>query len=72
MFRTAFLHRYGGEGMDEIELTEAEAESNMDDLVSEYQQYHVRRDRQGGGEREGERGSEGVGLNQESGRYSSK
>ena len=26
-----------GEGMDEMELTEAE--SNMNDLVSEYQQY---------------------------------
>ncbi|XP_072649736.1 tubulin beta chain-like [Canis lupus baileyi] len=33
----AFLHRYTGEGMDEMEFTEAE--SNMNDLVSEYQQY---------------------------------
>ncbi|KAJ4884006.1 Pentatricopeptide repeat protein [Raphanus sativus] len=30
-------HWYTGEGMDEMELTEAE--SNMNDLVSEYQQY---------------------------------
>ena len=37
--RKAFLHWYTGEGMDEIEFTEAEAESNMNDLVSEYQQY---------------------------------
>ena len=28
-----------GEGMDEMEFTEAE--SNMNDLVSEYQQYQV-------------------------------
>ncbi|CAJ1358850.1 unnamed protein product, partial [Effrenium voratum] len=32
----AFLHWYTGEGMDEMEFTEAE--SNMNDLVSEYQQ----------------------------------
>lgn len=35
--RKAFLHWYKGEGMDELEFTEAE--SNMADLVSEYQQY---------------------------------
>nr|UXY86799.1 tubulin beta subunit [Cryptomonas paramecium] len=35
--RKAFLHWYTGEGMDEMEFTEAE--SNMHDLVSEYQQY---------------------------------
>ncbi|XP_049884210.1 tubulin beta chain-like isoform X1 [Pectinophora gossypiella] len=35
--RKAFLHWYTGEGMDELEFTEAE--SNMNDLVSEYQQY---------------------------------
>merc|ERR1711934_195944 len=35
--RKAFLHSYTGEGMDEMEFTEAE--SNMNDLVSEYQQY---------------------------------
>lgn len=38
MFRKkAFLHWYTSEGMDEMEFTEAE--SNMNDLVSEYQQY---------------------------------
>jgi len=37
--RKAFLHWYTGEGMDEMEFTEAE--SNMNDLVSEYQQYEV-------------------------------
>merc|ERR1711963_1369215 len=36
--RKALLHWYTGEGMDEMEFTEAE--SNMNDLVSEYQQYH--------------------------------
>jgi len=35
--RKAFLFWYTGEGMDEMEFTEAE--SNMNDLVSEYQQY---------------------------------
>ncbi|KAJ7645482.1 beta-tubulin 1 tubb1 [Mycena polygramma] len=35
--RKAFLHWYTGEGMDEMEFTEAE--SNMQDLVAEYQQY---------------------------------
>merc|ERR1711997_971006 len=35
--RKAFLHWYTGEGMDEMEFTEAE--SKMNDLVSEYQQY---------------------------------
>ncbi|VDK85721.1 unnamed protein product [Dibothriocephalus latus] len=35
--RKAFLHFYTSEGMDEMEFTEAE--SNMNDLVSEYQQY---------------------------------
>ncbi|KAL2319088.1 hypothetical protein Fmac_032964 [Flemingia macrophylla] len=33
----AFLHWYTGEGMDEMEFTEAE--SNVNDLVAEYQQY---------------------------------
>ena len=38
MFRKkAFLHWYTGEGMDPMEFTEAE--SNMNDLYSEYQQY---------------------------------
>lgn len=35
--RKAFLHWYTGEGMDEMEFTEAE--SNMNDLISEYQEY---------------------------------
>merc|ERR1711918_281929 len=35
--RKAFFHWYTGEGMDEMEFTEAE--SNMNELVSEYQQY---------------------------------
>jgi tubulin beta len=35
--RKAFLHWYTGEGMDEMEFTEAE--SNLHDLISEYQQY---------------------------------
>jgi tubulin beta len=37
--RKAFLHWYTSEGMDEMELTEAE--SNIHDLVSEYQQHEV-------------------------------
>uniref|UniRef100_A0A2K5CBC0 Tubulin beta chain n=1 Tax=Aotus nancymaae TaxID=37293 RepID=A0A2K5CBC0_AOTNA len=38
MFRCkAFLHWYTGEGMDEMEFTKAE--SNLNDLVLEYQQY---------------------------------
>ena len=35
--RKAWLHWYTAEGMDEMEFTEAE--SNMHDLVAEYQQY---------------------------------
>ncbi|KAL6984093.1 hypothetical protein U1Q18_017469 [Sarracenia purpurea var. burkii] len=35
--RKAFLHWYTGERMDEMEFTEDE--SNMNDLVDEYQQY---------------------------------
>ncbi|OCH94831.1 beta-tubulin 2 [Obba rivulosa] len=35
--RHAFLHWYTGEGMDEMEFSEAE--SNAHDLISEYQQY---------------------------------
>ncbi|KAI8927501.1 tubulin beta chain [Entophlyctis helioformis] len=35
--RKAFLHWYTAEGMDEMEFTEAE--SNMIDLITEYQQY---------------------------------
>ena len=36
--RRAFLHYYTDEGMDEMEFTEAE--SNMNDLVSEYTPYY--------------------------------
>jgi tubulin beta len=35
--RKAFTFWYTAEGMDEMEFTEAEA--NMNDLISEYQQY---------------------------------
>merc|ERR1712032_1670209 len=35
--RKAFLHWYTAEGMDEMEFTEAE--SNLNDLICEYQQY---------------------------------
>ena len=35
--RKAFLHWYTGEGMDELEFDEAKC--NLEDLVSEYQQY---------------------------------
>merc|ERR1711959_484412 len=35
--RKAFMHWYTGEGMDEMEFTEAE--SNVIDLIAEYQQY---------------------------------
>ncbi|KAK8800563.1 hypothetical protein WA158_006881 [Blastocystis sp. Blastoise] len=35
--RKAFLHWFTGEGMDEMEFSEAE--SNMNDLIAEYQQY---------------------------------
>jgi len=56
--RKAFLHWYTGEGMDEMEFTEAE--SNMHDLISEYQQYQEAGvdDEEGGGE-EGEVEEEG-------------
>ena len=38
MFRKkAFIHAYIGEGMDEMEFTEAQ--SNLSDLINEYQQY---------------------------------
>jgi tubulin beta len=51
--RKAFLHWYTGEGMDEMEFTEAE--SNMNDLVSEYQQYQEATiDEEGDKEAEGE------------------
>ncbi|KAG7304553.1 Tubulin beta-4B chain [Plutella xylostella] len=51
--RKAFLHWYTGEGMDELEFTEAE--SNMHDLVAEYQQYQdAAADDEGEFEEEGE------------------
>ncbi|XP_062239239.1 tubulin beta chain isoform X8 [Platichthys flesus] len=51
--RKAFLHWYTGEGMDEMEFTEAE--SNMNDLVSEYQQYQdATAEEEGEGEEEGD------------------
>merc|ERR1712146_508102 len=53
--RKAFLHGYAGEGMDEMEFTEAE--SNMNDLVSEYQQYQ-----DATAEEEGEVDEEGEGA----------
>ncbi len=50
--RKAFLHWYTGEGMDEMEFSEAE--SNMNDLVHEYQQYQEAGvDEDGGFEEEG-------------------
>jgi len=50
--RKAFLHWYTGEGMDEMEFTEAE--SNMNDLVAEYQQYQdATAEEEGEGEGEG-------------------
>merc|ERR1719356_1706122 len=48
--RKAFLHWYTGEGMDEMEFTEAE--SNLNDLVSEYQQYQDASIDEGGDEEE--------------------
>jgi len=53
--RKAFLHWYTGEGMDEMEFTEAE--SNMHDLITEYQQYQevgVEEDGEEQGAEEGE------------------
>jgi tubulin beta len=50
--RKAFLHWYTGEGMDEMEFTEAE--SNMNDLVSEYQQYQDAKKKESSAEEEGE------------------
>ncbi|KAE8125145.1 hypothetical protein FH972_019979 [Carpinus fangiana] len=57
--RKAFLHWYTGEGMDEMEFTEAE--SNMNDLVSEYQQYQdATADEEGEYEDEEEEGMEAM------------
>ncbi|KAN0000031.1 hypothetical protein ACTFIZ_008494 [Dictyostelium cf. discoideum] len=46
--RKAFLHWYTLEGMEELEFTEAE--SNMNDLVYEYQQYSNQETEEDGGE----------------------
>ena len=54
--RKAFLHWYIGEGMEEMELTEAE--SNMSDLISEYQQYQEASLSEGEGENNDEEGEE--------------
>jgi tubulin beta len=45
--RKAFLHWYTGEGMDEMEFSEAEA--NMNDLSAEYTQYEMQDDDAGQG-----------------------
>jgi len=37
--KKAFVHWYLDEGMEEVEFTEAE--SNIHDLISEYQQYEI-------------------------------
>ena len=50
--RKAFLHWYTGEGMDEMEFTEAE--SNMNDIISEYQQYQDAAVEDEGGDAEGD------------------
>ena len=58
--RKAFLHWYTGEGMDEMEFTEAE--SNLSDLVTEYQNYQdASADDEGEEEEEGEGEGEGEG-----------
>jgi len=58
--RKAFLHWYTEEGMDEMEFTEAE--SNMIDLVQEYEQYQ-----EAGLEEESEEGGDDVGGSFEEG-----
>ncbi|XP_053474206.1 tubulin beta chain-like [Ictalurus furcatus] len=61
--RKTFLHWYTGEGMDEMEFTEAE--SNMNDLVSEYQQYQdATAEEEGEFEEEAEEDSKGKGKGQ--------
>jgi len=54
--RKAFLHWYTGEGMDETEFTEAE--SNVNDLVNEYQQYQEATVEEVENENENENGNE--------------
>jgi len=53
--RKAFVHWYLDEGMEEVEFTEAE--SNIHDLISEYQQYEIV-DVDGDGQPEGGEGGE--------------
>jgi len=55
--RKAYLHWYSDEGMDEMEFTEAE--SNFNDLVSEYQQYQDATGEEEGEFDEEEEGEEG-------------
>jgi len=62
--RKAFLHWYIGEGMEEMELTEAE--SNMSDLISEYQQYQEASLSEGEGENNEEEGEEEDNAEEES------
>jgi len=58
--RKAFLHWYTEEGMDEMEFTEAE--SNMVDLVAEYEQYQAagleETDTSGSGDGDGDLGDD--------------
>ncbi|KAH8069188.1 Tubulin/FtsZ-like protein [Aureococcus anophagefferens] len=58
--RKAFLHWYTGGGMDEMEFTEAE--SNMNDPVSEYRAVPGRDRRRGGRFDEDEEGDDADGL----------
>lgn len=53
------IRRYTGEGMDEMEFTEAE--SNMNDLISEYQQYQDATADDDEGEFDDDENSEGEG-----------
>ncbi|CAI8024664.1 Tubulin beta-2 chain [Geodia barretti] len=54
--RKAFMHWYTGEGMDEMEFTEAQ--SNMIDLIQEYQQYQEATVEEGDDVEEDEAGEE--------------
>jgi len=58
--RRAFVHWYLEEGMEEVEFTEAE--SNMHDLISEYQQYEIQDvEGEGGNQSEEDGGGDGGG-----------
>lgn len=54
--RKAFVHWYLDEGMEEVEFTEAE--SNIHDLISEYQQYEIADVDNEGGPEGGEEGGD--------------